>query len=141
MSEEEQKPVSFELSEQFLEDIVKDTEVDDYNLKEQLRNVVNKTQRYIEELYRQKRKLKQMDRFVKKKKGELFEYYKNEFEIRLTSSSDILIFVERDKKYQIAKKHFDDLETIVDFLDRTIKNMNNKAWVLQKMVELEKMNI
>jgi hypothetical protein len=137
MSEAE---TNFELPEDFLEDVVEDTKINDFQLKEQLRTVVNKTQRYIEELYRQKRKMKQLERFVKKKKGELFEYYKNDYEIKLTSSSDILTFVERDKKYQTAKKHFDDLEAIVDFLDRTIRNMNNKSWTLRTMVDLEKIN-
>jgi hypothetical protein len=138
MSEAE---TNFELPEEFLEDVVKDTEINDFQLKEQLRTVVNKTQRYIEELYRQKRKMKQLERFVKKKKGELFEYYKNDFEIKLTSSNDIMTFVERDKKFQTAKKHYDDLEAIVDFLDRTIRNMNNKSWTLRTMVEMEKMNL
>jgi hypothetical protein len=138
MSEQE---TNFELPDDFLEEVVKDTEINDFQLKEQLRTVVNKTQRYIEELYRQKRKMKQLERFVKKKKGELFEYYKNDFEIKLTSSNDIMTFVERDKKYQTAKKHYDDLEAIVEFLDRTIKNMNNKAWTLRTMVDLEKINI
>jgi oligoribonuclease NrnB/cAMP/cGMP phosphodiesterase (DHH superfamily) len=132
---------NFELSDEFLENVVKDTEINDFQLKEQLRTVTNKTQRYIEELYKQKRKLKQLERFVKKVKGELFQHYKNDFEIKLTSSSDVMTFVERDKKYQTAKRHYDDLETIVDFLDRTIKNMNNKAWTLRNMVELEKMNL
>ena len=118
---------SFELEDEFLEQIVEDTKIDDFNLKDQLRTVVDKTQRYIEELYRQKRNMKKLERFLKKVKGELFQYYKTEYEIKLTSSVDILIFVEKDKKYQTAKKHYDDLEAIVDFLDRTIKNMNSKS--------------
>ena len=71
----------------------------------------------------------------------LFQYYKTDFEIKLSSSGDIWTFVERDKKYQTIKKHCDDLEIIVDFLDRTIKNMNNKGWSLRNMVEIEKMNL
>jgi hypothetical protein len=132
---------SFELEDEFLEQIVEDTKIDDFNLKDQLRTVVDKTQRYIEELYRQKRNMKKLERFLKKVKGELFQYYKTEYEIKLTSSVDILIFVEKDKKYQTAKKHYDDLEAIVDFLDRTIKNMNSKSWSLRNMVEMEKLNI
>jgi len=142
MSDEEKtKKTTFDLPEEFLEQIAKDTEIDDFNLKEQLRTVVDKTQKYVEELYRQKRKFKQVDRRLRKIKGELYQYYKTDFEIKLTSSSDVLIFVERDSKYQTIKKHYDDLESIVDFLDRTIRNMNSKGWSLRNMVEMEKMNI
>jgi predicted DNA binding protein len=131
----------FVLPDEFLEEVVKDTQINDLQLREQCRTVVNKTQRYIEELYKQKRKLRQVEAYAKRVKGELYQYYKTDYEIKLTTSSDIMIFVERDKKYQTAMKHLNDLNDIVEFLDRTIKNMTNKTWVLQKMVELEKINL
>jgi chaperonin cofactor prefoldin len=129
------------LTDEFLENIVEDTKINDFNIKEECRTVVNKTQRYIEELYRFRLKLKKVEAAMKVKKGDLFKYYKTDYEIKITSSSDIMIFVERDKEYRKIKKVHDELEIVVKFLEDTIKNMGNKSWVLQKMIDAEKIGI
>jgi hypothetical protein len=137
---EEVKGTEFELSEEFISDIQKDSKINDLDLRGECRSIVNRTQRYVEEYYRAKRKLMKMQAYVKKVEGELFHKYKNEFEIKLTSSTDIMKYVNKDKKYQNAIRICNDLECLVDFLDRTIKNMNNNAWLVQKLVDLEKIN-
>lgn len=138
--EEDIKKTSFEIPEEFLEEIREDSKINDLNLAEECRTIVNRNQRYIEEYYRQKRQLLKMETFLKKIEGELFHYYKNEFEIKLTSSSDIMKYVQKNKKYQKALKLTNELIGVVDFLDRTIRNMNNNAWLVQKLVDLEKLN-
>lgn len=129
-----------DIPEEFLEEIREDCKINDLDLRGECRSVVNRTQRYIEEYYKQKRKLIQMEVYLKKVEGELFNHYKNNFEIKLTSSQDVMKFVQKDKKYQKAFKLYRQLETIVDFLDRTVKNMNNNAWLVQKLVDLEKLS-
>ena len=56
----------------------------------------------------------------------------------MTSSQDIRVFIERDDKFQSIKKHYLEQEAIVEFLQDTIKNLSQRGWLLQKAVELEK---
>ena len=132
--------LSFDVSEEFLEQLDADTKINDLDLANECRSIVNRNQRYVEEFYKQKRKMKKMEAYLKKVEGELFSHYKTNFEIKLTSSADVMKFVQKDKKYQKALKLYNDLESLVDFLDRTIRNLNNNAWLVQKLVDLEKLN-
>ena len=129
---------AYTLSEDFLSDIERDTKINDLNLQEEATKVVNTTQRYIEELYRVKRKLHKVELEKKKIEGELFEKYKTNFEIKITSSQDVMRFVYRDKKYQTVARIAKELEVLVDFLEMTVKNMNQKPWLIQKLIDLEK---
>ena len=136
---EEEKTEKLAIPESYFEDIRKDTEINQFDLKNECAKSVNRTQRYIEDYYQQRRRLKKLELAKSKRIGELFSYYKTDFEIKLTSSQDIMKFVEKDKRYQSLMKFFYEQEAIVEFLDRTIKNLNNKVWLIQKMVDLEKM--
>ena len=128
------------ITDAFFEQIRKDSLINDLNLREECRTIVNRNQKYIEEYHKLDRKLKKMDVYLKKVEGELFYHYRNEFEIKLTSSQDIMKFVQKDSKYQKALKIHSELKCAVDFLDKTIKNMGNNAWLVQKLVDLEKIN-
>lgn len=128
-----------EIDQNYIDEVRKNLEINEFNLKEECRTQADKTQRYIEELYKQKRKMFKLDCYLRKVKGQLFEKWKNgEFEIRLTSTSDIMIMIEKDDNYNKILKKYNELELIVEFLDQTIKNMNNKAWNIQRIIELQK---
>ena len=126
------------LTEEFIEEVRKDCEIDEFGLVKENCTIINRTQRYIEEYYKQKRKLNYIENYLKKKKGELFEFYKTRYEIKLTSSNDIMIFIEKDDKYQKALEVYSEQKSVVDFLDKTIKNMQNKGFALRNLVELKK---
>ena len=135
---EDKDKTKSEIMEEYLAEITKTTEVNTFELKRECCEAANKIQRYIEDLYHQKRILNKLHLILKKKEGELFEYYKTKFEIKLTSSQDIRVFIERDDKFQSIKKHYLEQEAIVEFLQDTIKNLSQRGWLLQKAVELEK---
>lgn len=139
----DEKKNDFELSEEFLNDIRKDTDVNEFNLKEELRTVINKTQRYVEELYKQKRKLKQLERYVKKVRSEMYQEIKDVGYkgLEINNTSDINMIIDGDKRYQTARKYLDEIVCVVEFLETTVKTMTNKSFTLQRLVELEKINL
>lgn len=129
------------INQKFIDEVRANLEINEFNLKEECRTHADKTQRYIEELYKQKRKLFKLDCYLRKIKGELFEKWKNgEYEIRLTSTSDIMIMIDKDKQYNEILKSYNEIELIVEFLEQTIKNMNNKGWNIQRIIDLEKID-
>jgi len=140
MEQEKDKKKKQLISDKYLEDIRNDTVLDQYNLPRECCETVNKTQRYIEDYYQQKRKLRQIELLRDEEVGKLFKYYKTEFEIKLTSSQDVMKFVAQDSKYKKIMNSFYEQECLVEFMDRTIKNLNNKVWMIRNAVELEKMS-
>jgi len=129
---------NYTISKEFLEDVDKDTRINDLDLRREAMMAVNRTQRYIEELYRAKRKLHKLDLYRKKVEGELFQKYKTDFDIKISSSQDIMRFVYRDKKYQTSARLHKELETLVDFLELTVKNMSQRPWLIQKLLDMDK---
>jgi hypothetical protein len=129
------------IDQNYIEEIRKNLEINEFNLKEECRLISNITQRYIEDLYMLKRKMFKTECYLKKVKGQLFEKWKNgEFEIRLTSTSDILIMIEKDVQYNKILSVFNELSLKVEFLEQVIKNFNNKGWNIQRIIDLEKIN-
>lgn len=137
MSEESDK---LQLSEEFIKEAFEACQINEFDLVGQNRDVINKTQRFIEEYYKQKRQLEKIELHLKKVRGELFEFYKTKFEIKLSSASDINTFIEKDSRYQKTYEYFIELRANMDFLERTIKNMSNKVFALKNLVELDKRN-
>ena len=134
------KETDYGISDEYLEQLADDCKINDLDLANEARSIVNRNQKYIEDFYRWGRKLKKLERKLKEVEGELYKYYKTDFEIKLTSYTDIMKFVQKDKKYQKIWQLRDDVEELVSFLERTIKNMSNNPWLVQKLIDLEKMN-
>ena len=120
--------VALELSDDFLEEINKDLKINDLDLRGQCTDAPNVSQKYIEKLYRERRKLKEFEVACNKVRGKLFGQIRRDGleGIAFTSSSDILRLVEKDKEYIKIKRALNDQQVIVDFLDDTVRNFNNR---------------
>ena len=75
---------------------------------------------------------------LKKVEGELFEKYRYNFEINLSSSVDAMRFVQKDKRYLTALKLRDEYETIVDVMEKVVRNFNSRSFAINKMIDQEK---
>jgi hypothetical protein len=124
--------------EQFMNEIQEDLKINDFDLKEECRTAQNKTQKYIEHYYNYRRKLKMHEAHLKKVEGELFEKYRYNFEINLSSSVDAMRFVQKDKRYLTALKLRDEYETIVDVMEKVVRNFNSRSFAINKMIDQEK---
>ena len=91
-----------------------------------------------EEYYKQYRKLTRLDQMVKEKKATLLIYYKRDFEIKLTSMTDIMIMIEGNPKFQKYMEAYNEQKCVVDYLEKTIKNMQNKGYALKNIGEIMK---
>jgi hypothetical protein len=128
----------YALSQEFIDEANKETMLNTYDLKSEGRTVLNKCQRYIEEYYKQKRFLNKVENLMKEKKCELFIHYKTKFEIKITSATDLNIMIEGDKHFLKLIKLQKEVENNLDFLEKTIKSLNNKAYMVGNMVTLNK---
>ena len=135
MSEETKLPT---ITEEFRKRVEEDCKIDTFNLILENSALVNRTQVYIEEYYKQHRKLTQLDQMVKEKKAQLLIYYKRDFEIKLTSMTDLMIMIEGDPKFQKYMSAYNEQKCVVEYLEKTIKNMTNKGYALKNIGELRK---
>ena len=138
MADEEETKGQEDEIEVFLKEIQEDLKINDFDLKEECRVAQNKTQKYIEHYYHYRRKFKKLEAHLKKVEGELFEKYRYNFEINLSSSVDAMRFVQKDKRYLTALKLRDEFETIVDIMEKTVRNFNSRAFAINKMIDMEK---
>ena len=51
---------------------------------------------------------------------------------------DVDKYIEADEDYQKIKQKVDYLETIVDFLDRTIRQIQNRGFLIKDAIEWRK---
>jgi hypothetical protein len=135
----EQEKTDSLLTEEYLKEIHEDLKINEFDLKSTCLTLGNRTQRYIEEYYRCSRKLRKLERYAKKVEGELFEKYKFNFRLSLSSSVDVMKFVNKDPKYFNACSARDEYAEVVEFLAQTIKNMQNVSWNIQRIIEAEKL--
>lgn len=128
------------ISDEFLEDVRRDTKINDLDLRREASTIVNRNQRYIEEYYKENRKLVNMQHYVKSLENELFHNIrKNGYKgMDIKKDSDVWTIVACDEKIKKAIRIMKQIEINVDFLDKTIKNMNNNAWLVQKLIDLER---
>ena len=64
-------------------------------------------------------------------------YQKKSFNIKILKL-DVDKYIEADEDYQKIKQKVDYLETIVDFLDRTIRQIQNRGFLIKDAIEWRK---
>lgn len=138
MSEETNLPT---ITEEFRKRVEEDCKIDTFDLTRENASYVNRTQVYIEEYYKQSRKLSSLDLMVKEKKAHLLIFYKRDFEIKLTSMTDIMTMIEGDPKFQKLMKYYNEQKSVVEYLQQTIKNMQQKSYALKNLIELRKEDV
>jgi CHAD domain-containing protein len=128
------------ITDEQLKEIAKDVApVNEFDIIAECQNSPNVTQKYLEWVFQQKRRLKKLKRMLNQLEGQLYQYYKCDFEITLSNSSDIMRFVWKDKKYITMKEAYDDQESLVEFLEETVKNLKNKSFMLRNIIDCKKL--
>ena len=66
-----------------------------------------------------------------------FVYQQKPFNLKILKQ-DVDKYIEADEDYQKIKQKVDYLETIVDFLDRTIRQIQNRGFLIKDAIEWRK---
>jgi hypothetical protein len=64
-------------------------------------------------------------------------YQQKPFNLKILKQ-DVDKYIEADEDYQKIKQKVDYLETIVDFLDRTIRQIQNRGFLIKDAIEWRK---
>lgn len=136
----EEKKTDLRIPDEVQQQVMEDSKINEFNLLEECRDAPNKTQKYIEAYYAQKRRKEKLELHLDKVIAELFKYYKTDYEIKLTSSQDVWVFIKGDKRYQTAATFLKEQEAIVDFYEKVIKNMNGRQWAMKDILKIRELD-
>ena len=70
-------------------------------------------------------------------KADPMVYQQKPFNLKILKQ-DVDKYIEADEDYQKIKQKVDYLETIVDFLDRTIRQIQNRGFLIKDAIEWRK---
>tara|TARA_B100000925_G_scaffold285793_1_gene262588 strand:- start:47 stop:475 length:429 start_codon:yes stop_codon:yes gene_type:complete len=70
-------------------------------------------------------------------KADPMVYQQKPFNLKILKA-DVDKYIEADEDYQKIKQKVDYLETIVDFLDRTIRQIQNRGFLIKDAIEWRK---
>jgi hypothetical protein len=119
--------------EDLFEEIEKDLEINSVNLQEKLFKVPNLHTKYLRMFYNYQKI------YLKKKKQlnelytEIYDKYKNGDEI--LDKKEIQFYVLSDKEYSDLKYKVNQLENMIDILEKTVKRVNNLSFDLKHIIE------
>ena len=121
---------------------INDTELDLESLKiPQLHNKYSKFHTKFINLL--KKTENERDRLIREKweyytgKADPMVYQQKPFNLKILKQ-DVDKYIEADEDYQKIKQKVDYLETIVDFLDRTIRQIQNRGFLIKDAIEWRK---
>lgn len=119
--------------EDLFEEIEKDLEINSVNLQEKLFKVPNLHTKYLRMFY-------SYQKIYLKKKKELnelytttYDKYKNGDEI--LDKKEIQFYILSDEEYSELKYKVNQLENMIDVLEKTVKRVNNLSFDLRHIIE------
>jgi hypothetical protein len=93
-------------------------------------------QRFSDELTRLKFKRQKVKRMLDKIYNTKYEELKmGRLNVKLNSKTEYDIYIAKGSKYQRVKSYHEILDILIEHIDRTIKNLSQKIFVIQSMVK------
>jgi len=127
-----------EQMDDLLKQMKEDLKINEFDLIGECRNAPNVTQKYLELFYNENRKLKKIKVKLDEVEGNRYQYYRKDFEIKLTSSADIMRFVNKDAEYLKVKRIWVEQSSFTEFLTSVVQNFRDRLFQLRNQVELKK---
>ena len=78
-------------------------------------------------------------KIIKNKKAEKFLELKTESDLKLTNKDEFAILIDQSLSNYIERQELIELQ--VDYLDKTLKNMEQIGWVMKNRVDIMKLGI
>jgi hypothetical protein len=99
-----------------------------------LSSKIAKWQALYSKKYREFKKLEE-EKDVKFK--ELYMYYQFEFDVKL-DKKELITFINSDIEFRKIRSKCDDVEVILNFIEKAIKTLENQNWSLKNRLEYMK---
>lgn len=127
----------FDILEKLNTKLLEDIEVTEAFEHEYLLNLSTKIAKW-QALYSKKyREFKKAEEEKDSKFKELYLYYQYEYDLKL-DKKELNTFITADVEFRNIRSKCDDLETILNFIEKAIKTLENQNWSLKNRLEYMK---
>ena len=124
----------FDILEKLNIKLLEDIEVTEAFEHEYLLNLSTKIAKW-QALYSKKyREFKKAEEEKDSKFKELYLYYQYEYDLKL-DKKELNTFIIADVEFRNIRSKCDDLETILNFIEKAIKTLENQNWSLKNRLE------
>ena len=121
-------------NEDFLKTIEKDLSINKDNLEYDLIELPYKMQKYMHNFTKLKTKLSEIQMKCNKTYGGRYIYYRERYDLAL-KNTEIDTYVKQDDEYIIVKTELDSITRDIDFLEKTMKNLDSKMWSIKYLID------
>jgi flagellar biosynthesis chaperone FliJ len=127
----------FAILEKLNTKLLEDIEVTEAFEHEYLLNISTKIAKW-QALYSKKyREFKKAEEEKDSKFKELYLYYQYEYDLKL-DKKELNTFITADTEFRKVRSKCDDLETILNFIEKAIKTLENQNWSLKNRLDYMK---
>lgn len=103
--------------------------------------VVSDMHRYNTKFAECKRSLVKTERIMNDTHGRLYEKYSRKYQIKLDTKYEVEEWISRDPYWQFIKTRFDNQKVLADYLDRIVKSLNSKSFIIKHIIENKKIEL
>lgn len=103
--------------------------------------VVSDTHKYNTKFAECKRNLVKIERIMNDTHGKLYEKYSRKYQIKLDTKYEVEEWISRDPYWQFIKTRFDNQKVLADYLDRIVKSLNSKSFIIKNIIENKKIEL
>ena len=128
-----------ELKKELLEEL-KLENYDMDNLTTKSERIPNLYQKYLDIFMTESCELSMLEVKMKKTFGELLHHYKYKDDYSWENKWEVEAKIDSDKKYYQLKTKFVLQEAIVDFLEKSLKNIKEMRWDIKSIIDIKKFN-
>ena len=120
----------------------KDLKVDDTEIDRESLSTPYLYDKYLKFYIYHKKNLKKVMREYDSLYKDRWEYYtgKHDIEVydKVILKGDLHIYMKADQMVQTVSEEVNESENIVEFLEKTLKNIENRGWALKNLIEWRK---
>lgn len=116
----------------------KDTTIDADNVEEKVLALSKLYTRYNRRFHGQLKILKNINTKKVKLYKKLYHHYKFDGDFRLDTKKEVEVYVYGDDEYGELRLEYDQQTRVVDFLEKTLGNIQRASFTIRDYIELQK---
>lgn len=125
------------LLEKYKNELKEDLNIDIENLENSF-NISISLSKWINRKIDFENYLQKLNKERSVKYRELFEYYKLEYTLNLSTKDEIKMFIESDKNFIDINEKYNIVKNIINYIDTVIEGLKIKSYEIKNYIEYKK---
>lgn len=106
-----------------------------HNIDKKIYEAPNVHNKILRRLTIERNTLQKLENEYNKTFGELFQYYRYDYELKLDNKDVVIFYIKKDKKFLEINDKFNSQKLLVDTIEKWMKKAQNTAYEIKNIVE------